>query len=318
MDDETALADQHGLVSTRAVEMTGMSRRELARLVSRGRLERVARGWYVLGAVANALDQLPPAERRKGRHALTTRATLNIFEGRVVASHHSALILHGLPTYCADLSTVHVTRVTDDHSRARRGLVVHERVDGAGTTDDRVIEPVVAVVQSGMTNGALAALVAADAGLHQGLIQPDDLQRAVGLLGGPRAWSVRRALLHADGRAESPGETRLREALRAMGVAVTPQVRVQHGGFLAVVDLMLDDARVVVEFDGWLKYGRPDAYRMSATPTDVVVAEKIREDRIRALGYVVVRVMWGELDDLIALRRKILAAIALSRLLPAA
>ncbi len=127
-----------------------------------------------------------------------------------------------------------------------------------------------------------------------------------------------RALAYADGRAESPGETRLREALRVMGIAVTPQVRLEDCGFLAVVDLMLDDARVVVEFDGFMKHGRPDAYRISATPADVVVAEKVREDRIRALGYVVIRVTWAELDDLVALRRKIVAAVTLSRLLPAA
>lgn len=318
MNVETALADQHALVSTRAAQAAGVSRRELARLESSGRLHRVARGWYVLGAVADVLDALPPTERRKGWHALATRATVNNFEGRVIASHHSALVAHVLPTYCADLSTVHVTRVTDDHSRARRGLRVHEQVMGARHSDDLVVEPAVAIVQAGMTNGPIAALVAADAGLNRGLVDADDLQRALSLMGGPRVWSVVRVLAHADGRAESPGETRLREAMRVMGIAATPQVRMEEPGFRAIVDLMLDDARVVVEFDGFVKYGRPDAYRLDATPADVVVAEKRREDRIRGMSYVVVRVVWSELEDLVGLRRRLLAAVTLSRMLPAA
>ncbi len=318
MEIETALADEFGLVSTRDLQVAGMSRREVAWLCSNGRLHRVARGWYVLGSVANALDRMPSAERRKARHALTARATVRIFDGRVVASHHSALVLHGLPTYCADLSTIHVSRVADDHSRARRGLNVHERVVGALVENDLVMEPAVAVVQTGMCNGPDAALVAADAALHRGLVSHDSLERAVGLLGGPRIPAVERLILRADGRAESPGETRLRHALQVMGFPVTPQVAIDAPGFHAVVDLMIDGVKVVIEFDGFVKYGRPDAYRADATPADVVVAEKLREDRIRGLGYVVVRVVWSELDDLAALRSKMQHAFALARLLPAA
>ena len=195
---------------------------------------------------------------------------------------------------------------------------MHERVMGARHSDDLVVEPAVAIVQAGVTNGPLAALVAADAGLNRGLIGSDDLERAFRLMGGPRVCSVTRVLAHADGRAESPGETRLREAMRVMGIAATPQVRLEAPGFLAIVDLMLDDARVVVEFDGFVKYGRPEAYRLDATPADVVVAEKIREDRIRGMSYVVVRVVWSELEDLVGLRRRLLAAVTLSRMLPAA
>ena len=46
--------------------------------------------------------------------------------------------------------------------------------------------------------------------------------------------------------------------------------------------------RVVVEFDGLLKYRGEDG-------PEVVVAEKRREDRLRELGYEVVRVTWDEL-----------------------
>ncbi|MGN6634350.1 MAG: hypothetical protein ACTHJ6_02650 [Oryzihumus sp.] len=45
----------------------------------------------------------------------------------------------------------------------------------------------------------------------------------------------------------------------------------------------------MVEFDGLVRY-RGDG------GSDVVVAEKLREDRIRSIGYEVLRVTWRELD----------------------
>jgi len=50
-----------------------------------------------------------------------------------------------------------------------------------------------------------------------------------------------------------------------------------------------------------------------ATSADVLVAEKIREDHIRELGYEMVRVIWAELNDLVALRRRIEAAVGRAR-----
>jgi hypothetical protein len=52
----------------------------------------------------------------------------------------------------------------------------------------------------------------------------------------------------------------------------------------------------VVEFDGLVRY-RGDG------GSDVVVAEKLREDRIRSIGYEVLRVTWRELDRRTILRQ---------------
>jgi hypothetical protein len=96
----------------------------------------------------------------------------------------------------------------------------------------------VAIVQTGTVNGSMAALIAADAALHRDKVTTAELKRAAGLLGGPRVIEVRHALDRADGRAESPGETRLREAVRLMGFSATPQVTIRDGSFVAVVDLV--------------------------------------------------------------------------------
>ncbi|HEU4331329.1 MAG TPA: hypothetical protein VFR40_09445, partial [Lapillicoccus sp.] len=250
-------------------------------------------------------------------HALLTRAHIATFAGRAVASHHSALVLHGLPTYAADLRQVHMTRTADDHSRARSGLVVHQCVAGAVAAEG-VIGPAMSIAQTGMVNGPMAALIAADAALHRQTVTIADLDGATRLLGGPRISAVRRALVHADGRSESPGETRLREAVRMMGFAATPQVAIRDGAFVAVIDMVLDDVPVAIEFDGLVKYGRPNPWATVAAPADVVVAEKIREDHIRSLRYAMVRVIWRDLAELAVLRGRITSAITVARSMSAA
>jgi hypothetical protein len=154
-------------------------------------------------------------------------------------------------------------------------------------------------------NGEMAALIAADAACHRGLVSIEQLHQAAACVIGPGATHALRVASAADGRAESPGETRLRHAFRLMGHAVTPQFVIQDGSFLAVVDFMLDDYGVAFEFDGFVKYGRRDPLSMQATPADIVVAEKIREDHIRELDYGMGRVIWPELDNLVMLRRKV-------------
>lgn len=55
-----------------------------------------------------------------------------------------------------------------------------------------------------------------------------------------------------------------------------------------------------MEFDGLLKY---------ASPADVR-AEKAREDRLRELGYEVVRLTWQDLADPVGVHAKVRAAFA--------
>ena len=131
-------------------------------------------------------------------------------------------------------------------------------------------------------------MVAADNALHSGLIKQEDLDSAAArVVGWPRSGRVR-SLLWLDARSESVGESRLRVHL-SLGIPVQPQVviRDRSGNFVARVDLWVEGTGVVVEFDGRVKYteGGPEA----------LFAEKRREDRLRRLGYVVVRVTWSDL-----------------------
>jgi hypothetical protein len=308
MDGWQALADADGLLRAADAVRAGLDAKQLARLARGGDLTGLAQGWYlVTSAVPAPLDD-SPWERRRNVHVAQTRAVLRVYEGRVVASHHSALVLNALPTFAADLRQVHVSRVAGTHSRRRPGLTIHRALPGTSSTDG-VIDVGDAIMGTVAVNGELAALVAADAACHRRLVTVAELPLAADRVVDRHARAALRVAASADARAESPGETRLRHALRLMGYAVTPQFAIRDGSFVAVVDLMLDDEGVAFEFDGFVKYGRRDRFALYATPADVVAAEKVREDHIRELGYGMGRVVWPELDDLVLLRRKVVRAI---------
>ena len=59
------------------------------------------------------------------------------------------------------------------------------------------------------------------------------------------------------------------------------------------VDFWWPATRVIGEFDGVAKYVR-DEYAGSKSVAEVVLAEKTREDRLRALNTTVVRWGWAE------------------------
>lgn len=74
-------------------------------------------------------------------------------------------------------------------------------------------------------------------------------------------------------------------------------------GFIGRVDLLVGD-RVVVEFDGAVKYDGMDGRR-------ALMEEKRREERLRDAGFRVVRVTWSDLSrpgQLVVRVRSLLAA----------
>ena len=277
---------------------TGLRSNELRRLVTRGVVAQVGPRAYVL---AEALRVAPTAEER---HRLTTLAVVRSFEGRVAASHHSALAVHGLPFWQVDHSTVHVSRIRGTTSRCRESLSIHEAypgqaIDPIGFSPTPAVNAALAVIGTAMTSGEGAAVVAADAALHRGLTSHEELGAWIGrLTRRPGLAAARRAVAAADHRSESVGETRTRLVLTAMPdlppVTLQHEFRDDHGVVWARSDFLVGD-HLVVEFDGRVKY-RAGQVTGSLAPEEVVWAEKVREDRIRSQGAIVVRVIWSDLD----------------------
>ena len=71
---------------------------------------------------------------------------------------------------------------------------------------------------------------------------------------------------------------------------------------MARVDFLVTGTNVVVEFDGRMKYDSGDP--------GILWAEKKREDALRRLGYVVVRLTWADLERPGAALAKVRSAIA--------
>ncbi len=63
-----------------------------------------------------------------------------------------------------------------------------------------------------------------------------------------------------------------------------------HRGLIGIVDFWWPEFGLIGEFDGLGKYTREEMLA-GRSPAEAVVAEKLREDRLRALGPRVVR--WG-------------------------
>lgn len=161
----------------------------------------------------------------------------------------------------------------------------------AGANELRVMSAARAAVEAACGSSYEAAVVLFDAVLHQGAVTRADLEALVSRLrhraGSPRA---RNALAFADGRSESVGESRLRTLMADYGLPA-PDLQVElfdheERSFIGRVDFLFRDQGIVVEFDGESKY---------ANAADLV-AEKRREDRIRRLGYTVIRLAWADLD----------------------
>lgn len=96
----------------------------------------------------------------------------------------------------------------------------------------------------------------------------------------------------ADGASGSAGESLSRVNIFAAGL---PAPLLQHSfydssGFIGTVDFWWPEFNLIGEFDGRAKYLREE-FLKGKTPGQAVVDEKVREDRLRALGPRMTR--WG-------------------------
>ncbi len=316
------LEAQGGAGSRRQLHDAGFSRRTVEAMVRNRDLVVVRRDAVIL---AEALVDLSPwarraLEARAVGHSLAAAAGSTPRPAVHALSHESALMVHGFPYFGED-GLVHLVR-TDGHRGRRDGTIwVHSAVDLSWVVEIdglRVMKPVMAALQVAATHGEEAGLVALDGVLHEARLRDQDevgrsdgpataqtrseIESALTLTWGPGTPVVESVAELADGRSESAGESRSRWLLRLLRFGpVTPQFPVRDGAVLVgLADLKLDRWTVLIEFDGTGKYTGPAA----------LLAEKDREDRMRALGYEVVRLRWADLARPHVVRQRVLAAIA--------
>lgn len=264
-----------------AVDIDEMS---VAQMVRERSLVRLRRGLFAAGESWRGAT--PEVQL-----ALRTRAVLLDRPG-AAASHASAAVIHELPLWGA-VTVVDLVSATP-RRRVRSGVRLHPwppAVDAVTVDGLRVMPVSVTIAQMSLVSGTVPTLVCLDRALHEGKVTTAAVAEAGEALGmGPRGRArLQRVLERSDAGCESVGETRTRVLLVDLGLQVRSQVNIRDDdGLVGRVDFLVGE-RVVVEFDGMVKYGGADGRR-------ALQAEKAREDRLRAAGYVVVRLVWADLD----------------------
>ncbi|MCU1469671.1 MAG: hypothetical protein JWQ39_820 [Glaciihabitans sp.] len=176
------------------------------------------------------------------------------------------------------------------------------------------------VVATARTASFAQAVAFADAGLHgadqrgsiparKPVTRADLLTQLTRFGGGRGVRKARGALDFADGASGSAGESASRVGIRLLGMP-KPQLQVPFSddrGHIGTVDFWWPEFNLIGEFDGEGKYLR-DEFTQGRTAAEVVIDEKNRENRLRALGPSLTRWDWPVARSLILLRAHLAAA----------
>lgn len=191
---------------------------------------------------------------------------------------------------------VHVSvPVSDPRSQPRVDdprIVVHqltaspdELASVAGVATTTAVRTVADLI---LRTDRFAGVSVIDSALNRRLISVDDIVGIERIIWGRRgAIAARRYLALADGRSESPLETRVR--LRCVDGGVAPHdlqhpIRDEDGYLVAVADLAWPAARVVAEADGRGPHAAPGA----------LFEDRQRQNRIANAGWRVLRFTWSD------------------------
>jgi hypothetical protein len=277
-------SEQDGVVTRAQVGRAGLSRHDVESLLRAGRWRRLARSAYLIDAEVGM-----PAPRRA-----RIRAAVASYGPGAVAALGTAAELHGIAGL-RRTEKVHLSVPSAAARAVRPGdpdVVVHQFVLPPGSADRRVgipaTTPLRTVADLVLTVDRFVAVSLLDSALNLCLIDLGDIARIPALIRGRRgAVAARRFLAEADGRAQSPLETRTR--LRCVDGRVPPEalqvdVRDEDGYLLGVGDLGWLAAKVIAEADGSGPHGTPEA----------VFADRRRQNLFVNAGWTVLRFTWAD------------------------
>ncbi|WAC56742.1 hypothetical protein [Gordonia sp. SL306] len=298
-------ADGFGFIHRAKAAFVGDS--ELRGAVADQVLDRVWRGTY-------RATEAAPNEHDEIYREKVFAASLGGGDRRAL-SHTSAAAVHRLPLLEPDHQLVHF--VTSTGGRETATVFLHrdrrlresdiEAIDGRRVTS--LGRTAADVARMGTFDQAVCAL---DAALALGVGRDVLDEHAARTKRQHGAATLRRALAVADGRAESVAESFSRAVLLTFPDIPEPEIQQvitdESGRFVARVDVLIA-GRVVGEMDGRAKY-RSATYGRDIE--EVLYEEKVREDALRALGYIIVRWAWADLKHPERLHAKILRALELA------
>lgn len=293
MNEFDALLTARGFITRPEILDCGYDDSNIRDARKSGMLIRIGPGLYADGPTYRVMN----AEQQ---HVLRCRAIMQRHGENAVLTHQSAALMHGIAVWGTDLSLVNITRLDTGRGRHEAGVFHHvgkidaweiEEIDGL-----LVAKAPRAVWETACTSTVESGLVTVDSALHLKHVTEEELKESAEQFGywqGSRA--ARLTLRLADGRAESPGETRSRYLFWRHGI---PKPELQftvedaHGRIIGHTDFGWPQYCHVGEFDGKIKY----AGTFGEDGTQVLMKEKAREDSIRRQGWGMSRIVWRELD----------------------
>ncbi len=275
-------ASQHGLLTHQQLTHHGWSRHAIANLVDRGQLIRLSRATFVMAGA--------PLSREQD----VMRACVSVSPW-ADASHRTALWLWGMRSVDDDidiavryprggstpLATVHRSRDLRSFDRTWiEGIPV--------TTPARTLCDAGLVLPEVTVRGLVQHAVAS------GIVTVGELtayRKRVGRPGRNGAGVLGRILEDTApdlGGAESAPEAELRRTLRHAGLPPgCPQHPVKAGGRHYRIDLAYPDARLAVEFDGYVSHTSPRRF----------VDDRRRQNDLMTAGWTVLRFTHRDLRD---------------------
>jgi len=278
----------------------GQDSRGLARQAKSGQLRRIRQGVYVR---AQEWEALSPWDR----YPVLIKAAASTLRSRTVFCRQSSAVLWDMPLL-GHHHAVHACTSDDGGGRSRAGVRRHYVDLESARIEERHGLLVTDRVRTALD---LAAFESFEQGVtvfdHVLRPQADRLaplsreELDAGIDGNyteAAARRIRTSLAFANPLSGSPGESVSRALMHRLGFRVPLlQVEIRDArGLVAFTDFDWPDERLCGEFDGLVKYRKPE-YLQGRTPGEALTDEKRREDRIRATGRRVIRWTWSELSS---------------------
>ncbi len=295
------MSDLPPLLLSRDRLFHGLTPNALAKHVRAGTLVRVRHGVYTDGP---AWRGLKPWEQ----YRLRIEASAEAFEKPTVFARHSAASVWGIPTIGLNHPVQALTMKNDGgrsrcgvrrHFAASSGLAVVRREGLLVTSRVRTVLDLAAFTPFTEAVAPLDHVLRPDRTLRLAALNKEDLEAGIGSNFSAAAERRIKAVLgFADPLSGSAGESYSRSRIHVAGFVAPVLQQAIHdaAGLVGYTDFYWKQAKVVGEFDGVEKYIKPE-FLNGRTPSQAVVEEKKRENRIRATGMNVVRWDWADLME---------------------
>jgi hypothetical protein len=305
-----------GILATyvRDLDVMDEDRHTLARRADAGTAIRLARGAYVDTEQWQSQDE-------RSQYLTRIRAVWETRRHEMVLSHWSAAAIHNLPILDAWPTKTHVTVGKVSGGRSRNDVVKHAlRIPDADVVEvDGLLVTSVArtVIDMAVSAGYLTAVMVADRALLVDrfarvppMAQRDELWTTFGRRGNFQGRQRAKFVVQfAATRSESPLESVSRANMHLVRCP-PPELQISFRdahGYIGDTDFRWEQFRVAGEADGRAKY-LEEPLRGGRTTAEVLVDEKLREDRIRATGESVTRWPWEVGVNPTRLRAHLMAA----------